>query len=102
MSFTDGKPFVVTEESRRAPWSGGKNGECFRCYLCGYKFKLGDTARWQFTNNIPGAGGNPLVCTDCDGPDVIERWIAMHREWENYTRKQPFWWFRRRRCKTGD
>ena len=67
MSFTDGKPWIATEEDCKKPWSGGKNGKYFTCGICGYKFKPGDTVRWQFTNDVPGASGNPLVCTNCDG-----------------------------------
>ena len=90
MSFTDGKPFVVTEEDTHKNWSGGSNGIYFRCYLCGHKFKAGDTARWQFTNNINGAGGNPMVCSFCD-TDVIGKWKQMCVEV-----RTKFWWFMRR------
>jgi hypothetical protein len=91
VSFTDGKPFTVTEEDIHKPWSGGANGKYFRCGLCGHKFVSGETARWQFTNNIPGAGGNPLVCSACDTPDVIEKWKQMHVD-----AKTKFWWFTNR------
>lgn len=92
MSFTDGKPFVATEENCKAMWSCGKNGKYFRCYLCGHKFIPGDIVRWQFTNNVPGAGGNPLVCEKCDGTpeEVIEKWKKMNEEV-----KEKFWWFSR-------
>ena len=91
MSFTDGKPFVVTELHLRLPWSGGKEAKNFRCYLCGYRFKLGDVVRWQYTNDGTGSPGNPLVCQACDGPDVRERWAAQWADW----RSERFWWFRR-------
>ena len=89
MSFTDGKPRIATKEDCNAPWSGNRKN--FRCYLCGYKFKVGDYWRWQFTNNIQGASGNPLVCKNCDGPDVIEKWKALHEE----AKSEKFWWFNR-------
>jgi len=67
VNFTDGKPRYATEDDLKACWSGGKPGECFRCDLCGHKFKLGDYWRWQYTNDTPGASGNPKVCEKCDG-----------------------------------
>lgn len=91
-SFTDGKPRIATQEDLQANWGGGRSGEYFRCCLCGYRFKEGDYWRWQYTNDIPGAGGNPLVCKKCDGPDVIEKWKQMHKE-----AKGRMWWFTRYR-----
>ena len=90
MSFTDGKPFVVTESQCRASWLGGKNGKHFRCGLCGHKFAVGDIARWQYTNDIHGAGGNPLVCQKCDGTkeEIVTKWKAMHEE-----AKGRMWYF---------
>jgi hypothetical protein len=88
MSFTDGKPRIATEQDCKARWSCGKPGERFRCCLCGHKFVVGDVWRFQFTNNIPNAGGNPLVCEKCDGPDVVERWKKMCEEY-----KTKFWHF---------
>lgn len=89
--FTNQKPFTVTDKDLRASWSGGKNGIFFRCGLCGYRFQIGDTARWVFTNNVPGAPGNPLVCQRCDGDDVIDRWKAKWKVFES----SEWWWFRR-------
>jgi hypothetical protein len=90
MSFTDGKPFVATEEDLKRPWMGGKRGEYFRCFLCGHRFVPGDVVRWQFTNDIPGAAGNPLVCKACDGTkdEVVAKWKAMHSEVNG-----RMWWF---------
>lgn len=93
LNFTDGKPFVVTKDDCARPWNGGEHGKYFRCYLCGHEFEPGDVARWQFTNDTPGAGGNPMVCGKCDGTreEIIERWKALRAEW-----KAPrFWTFRR-------
>lgn len=87
-SFTNGKPHVATAEDLKRPWGGKRDGSRFRCYLCGHRFKAGDTYRWQFTNDVSGAGGNPLVCKACDGPDVIEHWKAMHAE-----SREKWWWF---------
>ena len=91
MSFTDCKPWIVTEEDCKRPWSGHPRN--FRCYMCGHRFKVGDTVRWQYTNDMKGAGGNPLVCAECDGTpkDVRDRWQARLKEW----RSDRFWWFRK-------
>ncbi len=65
MSFTDGKPFIVTEKQVALKW--GTSGSPLRCGCCGHTFAEGDTAHWQYTNDTPGAGGNPFVCVACDG-----------------------------------
>jgi len=90
MSFTDGKPRVATVEDINACWGAKPKGELFRCAFCGYKFKVGDYWRWQYTNNIKGAWGNPMVCKDCDDEPkkVCEKWKAMHQE-----AREKYWWF---------
>lgn len=90
-SFPFDGPYRVTEEHLKMPWAGYKNGKKFRCYLCGYKFKLGDYFRLVYTNSTPGCGGNPNVCENCDGPDVIEKWKQMHID-----ARTKFWWFTER------
>jgi len=89
-NFTDQKPRIATAEDLKRPWSGHRDGSCFRCYLCGHKFEVGDQYRWVYSNGTPGAGGNPMVCASCDGPneEVIARWKAMHEE-----ARTRFWWF---------
>lgn len=74
-------PWIATEEHCKAHWGGGAKGEFFRCHLCGYKFKPGDKVRSQYTNDIPGASGNPLVCAECDTSpeDVIREWKKMNK-----------------------
>jgi hypothetical protein len=89
--WTNGKPRIATEKDLNVRWFGGKPGEYFRCALCGYRFKVGDYWRWQYTNSTPGAGGNPIVCEKCDGPDVIERWRVKCEEF-----RESFWYFARR------
>lgn len=84
MSFTDQKPFVVTAELRKAPWRGYSDGRAFRCYLCGYPFVEGDTARWVFS---PQKWGNFFTCQDCDGPDVLDRWVRTNEDLE-----RRCWW----------
>jgi len=90
MSFTNGKSWIATSEDCSRSWGCTKDGKRFRCYLCGYKFVPGDVVRWQYTNDIPGAGGNPLVCKDCDGTkeEIIAKWRAMYDE-----AKERMWWF---------
>jgi len=85
--FTDQKPRVATVDDCRARWGGVPNGKRFRCYLCGYKFKPGDTWRWVYGNGQSPAYGNFIVCESCDGEDVLERWAAANKEL-----LQRFWW----------
>jgi len=77
----------ATEKEVKARWSGGRPGEFFRCYFCGHKFKEEDLWRSVYTNDIPKANGNPLVCENCDGDDVVERWISINNETLN-----RYWW----------
>ena len=77
MAFTDQKPRIATEEDVKAPWGGGKNGEYFRCELCGHKFVVGDC--WRFV--VGKRTVNFIVCESCDGPDVRERYKDW---WDKY------------------
>jgi hypothetical protein len=81
MSFTDGKPWVVTEAQTKLAWGGG-----FHCRLCGHDFKAGDTARWIFANftGSPSHYGNFLVCTACDKGN--EETLRLAGEQENTLR----------------
>jgi hypothetical protein len=90
MSFTNGKPWIATEKDCDAPWGGSPHGKRFRCYLCGCKFKPGDRVRWQYTNDVPEAGGNPLVCEKCDGTkeEIVAKMKAMREE-----ARGRMWWF---------
>lgn len=74
--FTNGEPWAVTAEQLKMKWGGHPRG--LDCSLCGIRFKEGDIARWQYTNDVPGAGGNPIVCQNCDGPK--EKIVARVRE----------------------
>jgi len=97
-SFTTQKPMVATEDDCKAPWSGGKNGKNFRCYFCGHKFFPGDYYRWIFTNNTPGAGGNPLTCKSCDDGDrdkMVEKWKSLCKRARE--EDSTMWWFRKQR-----
>ena len=88
MSFTDQKSRIVTEHDVTSDWGGRRDN--FRCRMCGHTFQIGDYWRWVYTNDMPNAGGNPMVCESCDGDDVKKRWEQMCNE--AYTK---FWWFTR-------
>lgn len=91
MSFIDGKPQTVSEIDLKADWGGRSHKKFpFRCYMCGHKFQLGEYWRFIFTNDIAGAGGNPIVCHSCDGDDVRERWKKLCDEFNG----DKFWWFK--------
>ena len=64
--FTSQLPQIATERDLNARWGGDGPGNKFRCGLCNYKFQLNDYWRWVYTNDIPGAGGNPFICENCD------------------------------------
>lgn len=87
MSFTDQQRHIATPADCRADWGCAPNGERFRCYLCGHKFKPGDGFRWVYTggenfeiNGKKRGVSNLMTCDACDGPDVIDRWAELHRE----------------------
>jgi hypothetical protein len=63
MSYLDGSEQVVTEASLKS-WQKN-NPNKFRCHYCGHKFVIGNKWRCIYTNDMPGAGGNPLVCVEC-------------------------------------
>ncbi len=102
MSFTDQKPFPVTEEHIQASWSGKRAAKgatthpLFRCAWCGHRFKVGDVARWVFTNcageETKGIAGNPFICSTCDGPraEILARLRVALAE----VSADRFWWFR--------
>jgi hypothetical protein len=82
MAFTDQKPRVVSEEELKANWNG-RGRAAFRCYVCGHRFELGDGWRWQYVEG----DRNLMVCSACDGPDLLERWAAR-MAWL----RQSAWW----------
>ncbi len=81
MSFVDRKPWVVTQEDVKKSWNSVPNGKAFKCSLCNHRFIVGDTARWECTNDVPGAGGNPLICFDCDRPkeEIVQKMIELNK-----------------------
>lgn len=94
MSFTDQKPWVVTARDLKLNWGGSPKN--FRCGFCGHRFKEGDTARWLYTNDLPGAGGNPLMCVACDtgsNTSTRERWKDKRAEWKKQSDADKNWFF---------
>ncbi len=91
-NFTDQQPRTATEKDCAGQWAGAKKGEGFRCTMCGHRFKVGDQWRWVYGQ---GKAVNFLVCSSCDGPDVLERWIAHIAEWKRLS-QGPFWYFDRK------
>lgn len=85
MSFTDQKRWVATSDDCKRSW--GLDGKGFRCGLCGHRFTVGDGVRWVYGG---GAGFeikgkkhgvcNFKTCDACDGPDVLDRWVARNVE----------------------
>lgn len=100
MSFTDQKPFVVTEQQVTAPWGGHRDGRNFRCAWCGHHFKIGDVARWVFTNDgqpdTKGLSGNPFICSSCDGPR--EQILARLQQLREEVDSEKYWWVIERRA----
>lgn len=96
MSFTDQRRFVVTATDVARKW--GLDGQGFRCGLCGHRFAEGDGVRWVYGNNRnfstdeghTHAVCNFMTCDACDGPDVLDRWVDLNREF--YSAR--FWSFR--------
>ena len=85
--WTNQEQRIATEKDLETRWGFGKPGEYFRCYLCGYKFKVGDKWRFVFSKKW----NNFFTCEDCDGPDVLERW-SKHID----DLKKKYWWLLKR------
>jgi len=89
-TFTDQKPFVVDAKALSVRWSCRQPGEGLRCYLCGHRFEVGDVCRWVYAGEqkVSGRGLlNFLTCKDCDGPDILARWVAHCEILEDL-----YWW----------
>ncbi len=92
MSFTDQKPFVVTEKQLSQRWGTRTKDGALMCNICGHKFNEGENARWVYANGESSNGsGNFFTCDKCDGPDVLERGRAsfaqakeMAQQWGIY------------------
>jgi len=97
MSFVRETLEPATAEDCKACWNGGPLGQNFRCGFCGYAFQEGDLFRGIYTNDLPYAGGNPLVCRECNAEtsELRKRWQEKWAEWRAL-RQDRFWWFARR------
>lgn len=84
---------AATESECQARWSCGKPGQFFRCGFCGHKFQVGDKFRCIFTNDIPGAGGNPIVCEKCNGTtaELRGRWLSKVTEFRQLCNHPANW-----------
>lgn len=116
MSFTDQEPRVATDKDVNLPWSGNKAN--FRCPFCGHRIKEGETWQFLYTNDLPGCGGNPLVCDHCIASAkeeaartgttrnavLRERWQRKCAQWHEIMDDPQWWWFRkhRRGAQCGD
>ena len=87
-----GELLVADEKTCQARWAGYRPGEGFRCYFCGRKMVPGDKYRAVYTNDLRGAGGNPLVCEQCNGTneELRARWIKINLEVDDFLKK--YWW----------
>lgn len=92
MSFTDRKPFTVTEKDVA---SFSRYKKRFNCRLCGHNFDAGDTARLIYANGAesPVHCGNFFVCSKCDGDDKdvlqcaklgFEQAVKLAKQWDIY------------------
>lgn len=88
MSFTDGKQRIATDEECKLDWNCGKNGKYFRCFLCGYRFEIGD--KWRFIYGMRKTT-NYFACDDCDDGDnesMAQKGCEHYKEY-----KRRFWYF---------
>ena len=92
--FTDQKQRVATEHEAEVVSWGGRGPGSLRCYLCGDKIYAGEPWRWVYSSGRTfEANGkkrgvmNITTCGGCDGPDVLDRWVAANKELAT-----RFWW----------
>jgi len=71
-----------------ARWFGGAGGKYFRCGFCGYKFVPGDKYRVLYTNDMPQAGGSPIVCEACNSQGDREHLRLLWKQ-KNATMRLP-------------
>lgn len=92
---------IADEKTCKAPWGGLKNGALFYCAFCGKQFKVGDSYKAIYTNDMKGAGGNPLCCWYCwtdsrrkgeiGEERMRELWKERNAEWEASYKGQWRW-----------
>jgi hypothetical protein len=90
---------TATAQEAIAPWACGEHGKYFRCGLCGRKLHEGSAFLILYTNDMPLAGGNPILCDECvyrngyDREQCRQAWAERCAE----ARSDKFWWFNVRR-----
>lgn len=84
---------IATEETCKAPWSAMKGGVLFYCAFCGRQFGVGDEYKAVYTNDLKGAGGNPLCCRSCYSTEeeMREVWKSRSLEWEELYKGKWRW-----------
>lgn len=103
--WINGEPLIATADHLAARWGGDPAN--FRCGFCGQRILAGERWCFVYTNDLVGAGGNPLACqvcidaanfrvTDQTGTgtlrDVLRStWASRCAEWREFTR-DPRWW----------
>lgn len=88
---------AATKEEAAARWLGGAGGKWFRCCLCGAKLKEGDRFLVLFTNDMKGAGGNPILCEACVLAHAHDK-EKLREAWRQHCAaacSEKFWWFHR-------
>lgn len=88
-----GEQFIcVNDKQLGFHWGTGKKSHFF-CGFCGIDFKLDDQFRMCFTNDLKGAGGNPLVCKPCWDANGGFYGLRMlwRKMWEEYRTKFRWW-----------
>jgi hypothetical protein len=105
--WTIGKPLIATEEHVSLPWSGSSDN--FRCGFCGHRIIVGERWCFVFTNDLVGAGGNPLACGTCiDHATTIaefagealreilrDKWVHQCEEWRTFMQSEKWWKFQK-------
>ncbi len=88
---------IADEQTCKARWAGLPNGALFYCAFCGDQFTPGHNYKAIYTNDLKGAGGNPLCCGTCyahnGGTDekMRELWKARSKEWDDGYRGKWRW-----------
>ena len=87
---------VADEKTCKQPWCGERSGRLFFCAFCGNQFRPGDRYKAVYTNDIQGAGGNPLTCWTChEGKthdEMRKAWVDRCAEYD----APKFRWFSER------
>lgn len=84
----------------KANWNCLGPGVGFRCAFCGLKLQEGHEYRCLYTNDMPTAPGNPIVCGECaryhdnDTEELRERWRIKSERWAHLVESR-YWWFNR-------